>query len=106
MRYALCAWLSRRGAAAEEDRVPCSEHPSGCSASCRGVQARAARAWLSRGENFRLGASTRRGQRPNDFRMARELVGLKVDVIVTATDVAIAAVKRETQTIPIVMANS
>jgi ABC-type uncharacterized transport system substrate-binding protein len=38
--------------------------------------------------------------------LARELVGLKVDVIVTATDVAIAAVKRETQTIPIVMANS
>jgi len=38
--------------------------------------------------------------------IARELVGLKVDVIVTATDVAIAAVKRETQTIPIVMANS
>ena len=38
--------------------------------------------------------------------LARELVGLKVDVIVTATDVAIAAVKRETQTIPIVMGNS
>src|SRR5712692_10540101 len=38
--------------------------------------------------------------------LARELVGLKVDVIVTATDVAIAAVKRETQTIPIVMRNS
>jgi putative tryptophan/tyrosine transport system substrate-binding protein len=38
--------------------------------------------------------------------LARELVSLKVDVIVTATDVAIAAVKRETQTIPIVMANS
>jgi putative ABC transport system substrate-binding protein len=38
--------------------------------------------------------------------IARELVGLKMDVIVTATDVAIAAVKRETQTIPIVMANS
>jgi putative ABC transport system substrate-binding protein len=37
---------------------------------------------------------------------ARELVGLKVDVIVTPTDVAIAAVKRETQTIPIVMVNS
>src|SRR5262245_19919278 len=37
---------------------------------------------------------------------ARELVSLKVDVIVTATDVAIAAVKRETQMIPIVMANS
>jgi ABC-type uncharacterized transport system substrate-binding protein len=38
--------------------------------------------------------------------LARELVGLKVDVIVTATDVTIAAVKRETQTIPIVMGNS
>jgi ABC-type uncharacterized transport system substrate-binding protein len=38
--------------------------------------------------------------------LARELVGLKVDVIVTGTDVAIAAVKRETQTIPIVMGNS
>ena len=35
--------------------------------------------------------------------LARELVGLKVDVIVTVSDVAIAAVKRETQTIPIVM---
>ena len=38
--------------------------------------------------------------------LARELVGLKVDVIVTTTDGAIAAVKRETQTIPIVMASS
>jgi len=38
--------------------------------------------------------------------LARELVGLKLDVIVAATDVAVAAVKRETQTIPIVMGNS
>jgi putative ABC transport system substrate-binding protein len=38
--------------------------------------------------------------------LARELVGLKVDVIVTANDAATAAVKRETQTIPIVMTNS
>jgi len=38
--------------------------------------------------------------------LARELVGLKVDVIVVATDSAIAAVKLETQTIPIVMAIS
>ena len=38
--------------------------------------------------------------------LARELVGLKVDVIVAATDVAIAAVKRETRTIPIVMVSS
>src|SRR3972149_9263714 len=35
--------------------------------------------------------------------LARELVGLRVDVILAATDVAIAVVKRETQTIPIVM---
>jgi putative ABC transport system substrate-binding protein len=38
--------------------------------------------------------------------LARELVGLKVDVIVANTDLAIAAVKRETRTIPIVMVNS
>jgi len=38
--------------------------------------------------------------------LAQELLGLKVDVIVTANDVVTAAVKRETQTIPIVMANS
>jgi putative ABC transport system substrate-binding protein len=38
--------------------------------------------------------------------LARELVGLKVDVILASTDVATGAVKRETQTIPIVMVNS
>ena len=38
--------------------------------------------------------------------LARELVGLRVNVIVTSTDLAIAAVRRETQTIPIVMAFS
>jgi putative ABC transport system substrate-binding protein len=35
--------------------------------------------------------------------LARELVGLKMDVIVATSDVVIAAVKRETQAIPIVM---
>ena len=38
--------------------------------------------------------------------VAAELVRIKVDVIVTATDQGIAAVKQQTQTIPIVMANS
>jgi ABC-type uncharacterized transport system substrate-binding protein len=37
---------------------------------------------------------------------ANELVRLKVDIIVTSTDEGIAAVKQQTQTIPIVMANS
>jgi ABC-type uncharacterized transport system substrate-binding protein len=37
---------------------------------------------------------------------AAELVRMKVDVIVTSTDEGIAAVKQQTQTIPIVMANS
>jgi putative ABC transport system substrate-binding protein len=45
-----------------------------------------------------------RAERISD--LARELVGLKVEVIVTATDRAIAAVKQQTQTIPIVMAVS
>ena len=35
--------------------------------------------------------------------LARELVSLRPDVIVTATDVGVTAVKRETRTIPIVM---
>src|SRR5215468_5251406 len=38
--------------------------------------------------------------------IAAELVRLRVDVIVTSTDPGIAAVKQQTQTIPIVMANS
>src|SRR5262245_53981446 len=38
--------------------------------------------------------------------LAAELVRLRVDVIVTSTDQAIAAVKQQTETIPIVMANS
>ncbi len=38
--------------------------------------------------------------------LAAELVRIKVDVIVTSTDQGIAAVKQQTQTIPIVMANS
>src|SRR6266704_3220588 len=38
--------------------------------------------------------------------IAAELVRLKVDVIVTSSDVGIVAVKQQTQTIPIVMANS
>ncbi len=38
--------------------------------------------------------------------LAAELVRLKVDVIVTSSDGAIAAVKQQTQTIPIVMTNS
>jgi putative ABC transport system substrate-binding protein len=38
--------------------------------------------------------------------VAAELVRLKVDVLVAATDPATAALKQQTQTIPIVMANS
>jgi putative ABC transport system substrate-binding protein len=37
---------------------------------------------------------------------AAELVRIKVDIIVTSTDEGVAAVKQQTQTIPIVMANS
>src|SRR5712692_5115581 len=58
------------------------------------------------GKNFVLELRYGEGRAERISELARELVGLKVDVIVTATDVAIAAVKRETQTIPIVMANS
>src|SRR5947207_11764947 len=37
---------------------------------------------------------------------AAELVRLKMDIIVTSTDEGVAAVKQQTRTIPVVMANS
>ncbi len=58
------------------------------------------------GKNFVLERRYGEARAERISELARELVGLKVNVIVTATDVAIAVVKRETQTIPIVMANS
>ncbi len=58
------------------------------------------------GKTFVLEVRYGEGRAERISELARELVGLKVDVIVTGTDVAIAAVKRETLTIPIVMAAS
>jgi putative ABC transport system substrate-binding protein len=58
------------------------------------------------GKTFVLELRYGEGRAERISELARELVSLKVDVIVTATDLAIAAVKRETQTIPIVIANS
>ena len=46
------------------------------------------------------------GKRERLSEAARELVRLKVDIIVTSTDEGVAAVKQQTRTIPIVMANS
>lgn len=58
------------------------------------------------GETFvlELRYAEARAERLSD--LARELVSLKVDVIVVAGDLAIAAAKQQTQTIPIVMAIS
>src|SRR5262249_36902060 len=58
------------------------------------------------GETFvlELRYAEARAERLSD--LARELVSLKVDVIVVAGDLAIAAAKRQTQTIPIVVAIS
>jgi hypothetical protein len=58
------------------------------------------------GKTFVLEARYAEGQSERLPELARELVGHKVDVIVASTDVAIAAVKRETRTLPIVMAFS
>ena len=58
------------------------------------------------GKNFVLELRYGEARAERISELARELVSLKLDVIVTATDMAIAAVKRQTQTIPIVMANS
>lgn len=58
------------------------------------------------GKTFVLEIRYAEGRTERISEFARELVGLKLDVIVAPTDVPIAAVKGETQTIPIVMANS
>jgi putative tryptophan/tyrosine transport system substrate-binding protein len=58
------------------------------------------------GKTFVLEARYGEGKSERVPELARELVGRKVDVIVASTDGPIAAVKRETRTIPIVMANS
>jgi len=58
------------------------------------------------GEAFVLEARYANGRSERLEELARELVRLKADVIVTSTDAATAAVKRQTRTIPIVMALS
>src|SRR5262245_38184270 len=58
------------------------------------------------GKTFVLEARYAEGKFERLPDLARELVGRKVDVIVASTDTPIAAVKRETRTIPIVMTSS
>ena len=58
------------------------------------------------GKTFILEARYGDGKTERLPELARELVRLKADVIVTSTDVATAAVRRQTRTIPIVMALS
>jgi putative ABC transport system substrate-binding protein len=58
------------------------------------------------GKSFVLEARYGDGKAERLPELARELVSLKVDVILTSTDGAIAVFKKQTQTIPIVMANS
>jgi putative ABC transport system substrate-binding protein len=55
------------------------------------------------GKTFTLEARYGDGRSERLPELARELVGLKTDVLVTSTDVATAAVRRQTRTIPIVM---
>jgi putative tryptophan/tyrosine transport system substrate-binding protein len=58
------------------------------------------------GKTFVLELRSAEGRAERLPDLARELVLLQVDVIVTATDVALAAVRQQTRTIPIVMATS
>jgi putative ABC transport system substrate-binding protein len=55
------------------------------------------------GKTFVLEVRYGEGKSERFPELARELISRKVDVIVVSTDVAIAAVKKETRTIPIVM---
>ena len=61
--------------------------------------------WVE-GKSFVLEVRYGEGKVERLSELARELVALKMHVIVTPADLSIAAIKRETQTIPIVMALS
>ncbi len=61
--------------------------------------------WVE-GKSFVLEVRYSEGKVERGSELARELVALKMHVIVTPADLSIAAIKRETQTIPIVMALS
>jgi len=58
------------------------------------------------GKNFVLGLRYAEARAERIAELARELVTLRVDVIVAASDQVVAAVKQQTQTIPIVMVYS
>jgi putative ABC transport system substrate-binding protein len=57
------------------------------------------------GQNLVVERRFGEGRDERIYEMAAELVRLKLDVIVAATDLAILAVRQQTQTIPIVMVN-
>src|SRR5262249_32014255 len=100
---------SNRCAAATQgtqDRVLQWSYGRRCREFGRGVRQGMRDLGYVEGKTFVLEARYADGKPEKIPELARELVGLKVDVIVPTTDAPIAALKRETRTIPIVMANS
>src|SRR5262249_17464101 len=77
--------------------------PLAKSASSAFTRALAGLGWAD-GRNVRMDVRWASGDANRMRALARELVGLKPDIIVTI-GAAIAAVQRETQTIPIIFAN-
>jgi putative tryptophan/tyrosine transport system substrate-binding protein len=109
MRHAPCSVLFNSGAAAEEGREIAYLGASAPAAVAHLVEAfRQGLRELGyvEGKSFVLEARYGDGKAERLPELARELVSLKVDVILTGTDGAIAVFKKQTQTIPIVMANS
>jgi ABC-type uncharacterized transport system substrate-binding protein len=109
VQYTLGALRSSLGAATDEnraDRIPNWFIPFLSGAKQRSISARPARAWLLEGKNIVIEWRSAEGNRDRQRALAAELVGLKVDVIVTSSGGDTRAAKEATATIPIVMASA
>jgi putative ABC transport system substrate-binding protein len=106
LRYALCALLARRGAAADEnppDRYLGATSPSTSSARIEAFRQGLRELGYVEGKNIVIEWRHHEGKLDRLPALAAELVRLKVDIIVTVGPPAARAAKEATVTIPIVM---
>src|SRR5439155_21116371 len=106
MRFALCAWLSRPGPAAEENPADRVSIRVFCFLSIipgRGIPPGAARARVRGGKNIVIEYRYAEGKHDRLPTLAGELVRLNVDVIIAGGNTVIPPVKGAAKTIPIVI---
>ena len=110
VRYALCALLLRRGAAAEEspsDRVSIGDRSAADSDRSEAIRLALRERGYIEGQNIAIEYRSAEGKFDRAPVLLAELVRLKVDIIVVAGGTPVVrAAKNATKTIPIVMVGS